>query len=282
MSDSEKQIERLTAIFRDIIPGLPFHPILRTLHDGFADHDLGICCYTDHQIFERFHKYTLDAYFSNKGTLTLKELKGLQPGDYVVHMDHGIGKFGGLEKITINGRVQEAARLVYQDNDILYVSIHSLHKISKYKGKDDEPPRLYKLGNAAWQRLKQATKSKIQDIARDLIALYAKRRMMKGMAFSPDTYLQYELEASFIFEDTPDQLKATRAVKEDMESEIRWTVWYAVCRLERRRWLGQLLKQYPTANQWHSGPYTILALQHFTTFGKGSGIFHATSIISAG
>ena len=146
LSDSEKQIERLTAIFRDINPGLPFHPLLRTLHEGFADHDLRICCYTDHQIFERFHKYTLDAYFSNKGALTLKELKGLQPGDYVVHMDHGIGKFGGLEKITISGKVQEAVRLVYQDNDILYVSIHSLHKISKYKGKDDEPPRLYKLG----------------------------------------------------------------------------------------------------------------------------------------
>jgi transcription-repair coupling factor (superfamily II helicase) len=269
LSDSEKQIERLIAIFHDIVPGLPFHPLLRTLHEGFTDHDLRVCCYTDHQIFERFHKYTLDAYFSKKGALTLKELKGLQPGDYVVHMDHGIGKFGGLEKITISGKVQEAMRLVYQDNDILYVSIHSLHKISKYKGKDDEPPRLYKLGNAAWQRLKQATKSKIQDIARDLIALYAKRKMMKGMAFSPDTYLQYELEASFIFEDTPDQLKATRAVKEDMESEVPMDrlvcgdVGFGKTEVAVRAAFKAVSDSKQVAILV---PTTILALQHYNTF----------------
>ena len=143
----------------------------------------GICiisCYTDHQIFERFHKYTLQNYFSNRGAITLKELKGLQPGDYVVHIDHGIAKFGGLEKIDINGKMQESARLVYQDNDILYVSIHSLHRISKYKGKENEPPRLYKLGTGAWQKLKQNTRKKIKDIARDLIDLYARRKMQKG------------------------------------------------------------------------------------------------------
>ena len=269
LSDSEKQIERLTAIFRDIHSGLPFHPLLRTLHEGFADHDLRICCYTDHQIFERFHKYTLDAYFSNKGALTLKELKGLQPGDYVVHMDHGIGKFGGLEKITISGKFQEAVRLVYQDNDILYVSIHSLHKISKYKGKDDEPPRLYKLGTGSWQRLKQATKSKIQDIARDLIALYAKRRMMKGMAFSPDTYLQYELEASFIYEDTPDQVKATLAVKEDMESEVPMDrlvcgdVGFGKTEVAIRAAFKAVSDSKQVAVLV---PTTILALQHYKTF----------------
>jgi transcription-repair coupling factor (superfamily II helicase) len=269
LSDSEKQIERLTTIFRDLLPGLPFHTILHTLHEGFTDHDLRICCYTDHQIFERFHKYTLNAYYSNKGTLTLKELKGLQPGDYVVHMDHGIGKFGGLEKITINGRAQEAVRLVYQDNDILFVSIHSLHKISKYKGKDDEPPRLYKLGTGSWQRLKQATKNKIQDIARDLIALYAKRRMMKGFAFSPDTYLQDELEASFIFEDTPDQLKATHAVKEDMESEVPMDrlvcgdVGFGKTEVAVRA----AFKAVSDSKQVVVlVPTTILALQHYNTF----------------
>ncbi|MBN1413453.1 MAG: transcription-repair coupling factor [Bacteroidales bacterium] len=269
LSDSEKQIERLTAIFHDIHPDIPFHPLLRTLHEGFTDHDLRICCYTDHQIFERYHKYTFDAYFSAKGALTLKELKGLHPGDYVVHIDHGIGKFGGLEKIMIGGKAQEAARLVYQDNDILYVSIHSLHKISKYKGKDDRVPRLYKLGTGSWQRLKQSTKTKIQDIARDLIALYAKRRTIKGMAFSPDTYLQYELEASFIFEDTPDQVKATRAVKEDMESEVPMDrlvcgdVGFGKTEVAVRAAFKAVADSKQVAILV---PTTILALQHFNTF----------------
>jgi len=269
LSDSEKQIERLTAIFRDINPSLSFHALLRTLHEGFMDHDLGICCYTDHQIFERYHKYSLDAYFTHKGVLTLKELKGLQPGDYVVHIDHGIGKFGGLEKIEINGRSQEAVRLVYQDQDILYVSIHSLHKISRYKSKDDEAPRLYKLGTGAWQRLKQATKSKIQDIARDLIALYAKRRMITGMAYSPDTYLQYELEASFMFEDTPDQIKATRSVKEDMESAVPMDrlvcgdVGFGKTEVAVRAAFKAVADSRQVAILV---PTTILALQHYNTF----------------
>jgi transcription-repair coupling factor (superfamily II helicase) len=269
LSDSEKQIERLTDIFREINQNLSFQPIHRTLHEGFIDQDLRICCYTDHQIFERYHKYSLDSYFSSKGTLTLKELKGLQPGDYVVHIDHGIGKFGGLERIEISGKVQEAVRLVYQDNDILFVSIHSLHRISKYKGKDDLPPRLYKLGTGAWQRLKQATKSKIQDIARDLIALYAKRRMMKGMVFSPDTYLQNELEASFLFEDTPDQLKATWAVKEDMESEVPMDrlicgdVGFGKTEVAVRAAFKAAVDGKQVAVLV---PTTILALQHYNTF----------------
>ena len=269
LSDSEKQIERLTAIFHDINPGLSFHPLLHTLHEGFMDHDLRICCYTDHQIFERFHKYALNAYFSNKGALTLKELKSLQPGDYVVHIDHGIGKFGGLEKIEISGKMQEAVRLVYQDQDILYVSIHSLHKISKYKGKDDGAPRLYKLGSGAWQRLKQTTKSKIKDIARDLIALYAKRRMMKGFAFSPDTYLQVELEASFVFEDTPDQVKATRTVKEDMEADVPMDrlvcgdVGFGKTEVAIRAAFKAVSDSRQVAVLV---PTTILALQHYNTF----------------
>jgi transcription-repair coupling factor (superfamily II helicase) len=269
LSDNEKQIERLTAIFHDINPSISFQPLLHTLHEGFIDPDLRIACYTDHQIFERYHKYTLDAYFTNKGSLTLKELKGLQPGDYVVHIDHGIGKFGGLEKTEINGKVQEAVRLVYQDHDILYVSIHALHKISKYKGKDDEAPRLYKLGTGSWQRIKQSTKSKIQDIARDLIALYAKRKMMNGMAFSPDTYLQYELEASFMYEDTPDQVKATKAVKEDMESEVPMDrlvcgdVGFGKTEVAVRAAFKAVADSKQVAILV---PTTILALQHYNTF----------------
>ncbi|MBN2761506.1 MAG: transcription-repair coupling factor, partial [Bacteroidales bacterium] len=271
LSDSEKQIDRLTAIFHDINPLLSFRPLHQTLHGGFVDQDIRICCFTDHQIFERYHKYTLDAYFSDKGAFTLKELKGLQPGDYVVHIDHGIGKFGGLEKININGRMQEAVRLVYQDQDILYVSIHSLHKISKYKGREEGPPRLYKLGSGAWQRLKQSTKRKIQDIARDLIALYAKRRMIKGMAFSPDTYLQYELEASFIFEDTPDQEKASRAVKEDMESEVPMDrlicgdVGFGKTEVAVRASFKAVADNKQVAVLV---PTTILALQHYNTFSE--------------
>jgi transcription-repair coupling factor (superfamily II helicase) len=269
LSDNTKQTDRLAAIFRDINPGLTFSPLFHALHEGFIDYDLLIGCYTDHQIFERYHKYTLDAYHSQKGALTLRELKGLQPGDYVVHIDHGIAKFGGLEKIQISGKVQEAVRLVYQDNDILYVSIHSLHRITKYKGKDDEPPRLNKLGTGAWQRLKQSTKSKIQDIARDLIALYARRKTVTGFAFSPDTYLQDELEASFVFEDTPDQMKATSAVKEDMESAVPMDrlvcgdVGFGKTEVAIRASFKAVADSRQVAVLV---PTTILAMQHYNTF----------------
>ncbi len=269
LSDSEKQIERLSAIFNDINSSIRFTPLLRTLHEGFIDRDLKITCYTDHQIFERYHKYTLHNYFSARGALSLKELRGLQPGDYVVHIDHGIGKFGGLEKIEINGKLQESIRLVYQDNDVLYVSIHSLHRISKYKGKDNEPPKLYKLGTAAWQRLKQNTSKKIKDIARELIDLYARRKMQKGFAFSPDTYMQNELEASFIYEDTPDQEKSTRAIKEDMESEnpmdrlVCGDVGFGKTELAVRAAFKAVADSKQVAVLV---PTTILALQHYNTF----------------
>lgn len=269
LSDSEKQIERLTTIFQDINKSIRFTPLLKTLHEGFIDRDLLLCCYTDHQIFERYHKYTLHNYFSNRGSLSLKELKGLQPGDYVVHIDHGIGKFGGLEKIEINGKVQESIRLVYQDNDVLYVSIHSLHRISKYKGKDNEPPRMYKLGTGAWQRLKQNTSKKIKDIARELIDLYARRKMQKGFAFAPDTYMQNELEASFIYEDTPDQVKTTKAIKEDMESEnpmdrlVCGDVGFGKTEVAVRAAFKAVADSKQVAVLV---PTTILALQHYNTF----------------
>jgi transcription-repair coupling factor (superfamily II helicase) len=269
ISDNEKQIERLTSIFHDINQNIRFTPLLKTLHEGFIDRDLLISCYTDHQIFERFHKYTLQNYFSNRGAITLKELKGLQPGDYVVHIDHGIAKFGGLEKIDINGKMQESARLVYQDNDILYVSIHSLHRISKYKGKENEPPRLYKLGTGAWQKLKQNTSKKIKDIARELIDLYARRKMQKGFAFAADTYMQTELEASFIYEDTPDQVKATKAIKEDMESEnpmdrlVCGDVGFGKTEVAVRAAFKAVADNKQVAILV---PTTILALQHYHTF----------------
>ncbi len=269
LSESDKQIERLTAIFHDINRNIRFHPFLKTLHEGFIDQDLLLCCYTDHQIFERYHKYTLQNYFSNRGTLSLKELQGLQPGDYVVHIDHGIGRFGGLEKIDINGKVQESIRLVYQDNDVLYVSIHSLHRISKYKGKENEPPRLYKLGTGAWQKLKQNTSRKIKDIARELIDLYARRKMQKGFAFAADTYMQDELEASFIYEDTPDQVKTTRAIKEDMESEnpmdrlVCGDVGFGKTEVAVRAAFKAVADSKQVAILV---PTTILALQHYNTF----------------
>jgi transcription-repair coupling factor (superfamily II helicase) len=269
ISDSEKQIERLTSIFHDINRNIRFTPLLKTLHEGFTDRDLLITCYTDHQLFERYHKYTLQNYFSNRGMITLKELKGLQPGDYVVHIDHGIGKFGGLEKIDINGKMQESIRLVYQDNDVLYVSIHSLHRISKYKGKENEPPRLYKLGTGAWQKLKQNTRKKIKDIARELIDLYARRKIQKGFCYSPDTYMQTELEASFIYEDTPDQEKATRVIKEDMESEnpmdrlICGDVGFGKTEVAVRAAFKAVADSKQVAILV---PTTILALQHYHTF----------------
>ena len=271
LSESDKQIERLKSIFHDINSNVSFIPSLKTLHEGFVDHDLKICCFTDHQIFERYHKYKLDTSFSNKAALSLKELTSLQPGDYVVHIDHGIGRFGGLEKIEVNGKLQEAIRLIYQDKDTLFVSIHSLHRISKYKGKDDDPPKIYKLGSGAWQKLKLNTKKKIKDIAKDLIVLYAKRKTVEGFKFSTDTYLQNELEASFIFEDTPDQNTATNAVKQDMESLnpmdrlICGDVGFGKTEVAVRAAFKAVTDSKQVAILV---PTTILALQHYNTFSE--------------
>ncbi len=217
-SDSSRQIERLYSIFDDLDKSVQFAPIYHGLSAGFIDHDLQLACYTEHQVFDRFYKGKAKIGFTSTKILTLKELRELRPGDFVTHMDHGIGKFAGLEKIEINGHIQEAVRLVYKDNDLLYVSINSLHKISKYIGKEGTEPRMNKLGSDAWERLKANTKKKVKDIARDLIKLYAKRKSQTGFAFSPDNYMQIELEASFMFEDTPDQSLSTADVKKDMES----------------------------------------------------------------
>ena len=227
-ADSQKQIQRLNDIFADSAK-ITFTGVDRTLHEGFTDEDLRICVFTDHQIFDRFHKYNLksDKARSGKMALTLKEIQQFEIGDYVVHVDHGVGKFGGLIRMPINNGTpdasgqqsyQEMIKIIYQKGDSIYVSIHSLYKVSKYKSQDNgEPPRLSTLGTGQWEKLKERTKKHIKDIARDLIKLYAKRRREKGFAFSHDTYLQHELEASFLYEDTPDQLKATQDVKADME-----------------------------------------------------------------
>jgi transcription-repair coupling factor (superfamily II helicase) len=194
--------------------------VLSTLHEGFVDHVTHTCTFTDHQIFDRFHKYNLksDRARSGKLAMSLKELNSIEVGDYIVHVDHGVGKFAGMLRTEINGRMQEMIKLTYLNDDIVFVSIHALHKLSKYRGKEGVPPKMNKLGSGAWNKVKERTKSKLKDIARDLIKLYAQRKEEQGYAFSPDSYMQHELEASFIYEDTPDQLTATQAVKADMES----------------------------------------------------------------
>lgn len=221
LSDSEKQTVRLRVIFDDRHDEIPFTPVKSTIHEGFVDDELKMCVFTDHQIFDRFHRYNLksDRARSGKLALSLKELNQIEVGDYIVHEDHGIGKFGGLVRNRANGTLQEVIKLIYQNGDIIFCSIHALHKLSKYRGKEGVEPKLSKLGGGAWNKIKNRTKSKLKDIARDLIKLYAKRREAKGFAYSPDGYLQQQLEASFIYEDTPDQLKATQAVKADMERD---------------------------------------------------------------
>jgi len=269
ISESQSQIDRLKDIFSEINPEAEFTALLLNLHGGFTDHDLNISVFTDHQIFDRYHKFRIRGYFTRKESISVKELTGLNPGDYVVHIDHGIGKFGGLEKIEVNGKLQEAIKLVYRDNDTLFVGIHSLHRISKYKGKDDAPPKIYKLGSGAWQKLKQTTKSRVKDIARDLIVLYAKRMASGGYSFSPDSYLQRELEASFIYEDTPDQLSAILAIKEDMESPhpmdrlVCGDVGFGKTEVAVRAAFKSAADSRQTAILV---PTTILALQHYKTF----------------
>ncbi|EZH71790.1 transcription-repair coupling factor [Aquimarina atlantica] len=217
---SEQQAKRFHDIFDDAdLDVKQYETIVFSAFQGFIDHDRKIACYTDHQIFERYHKFNLKNGYAKKQAITLKELTNLDVGDYVTHIDHGIGKFGGLQKIDVEGKKQEAIKLIYGERDVLYLSIHSLHKISKFNGKDGKPPQVYKLGSKAWKTLKQKTKARVKHIAFNLIQLYAKRKLQKGFQYNPDSYLQHELEASFIYEDTPDQSTATEAVKTDMESE---------------------------------------------------------------
>ncbi|QLE00751.1 transcription-repair coupling factor [Galbibacter sp. BG1] len=215
---SDQQAKRFHDIFDDVDKDVHYQTVVFSLYQGFIDHEHKLVCYTDHQIFERYHKFQLKNGYSKKQAITLKELTNLEIGDYVTHIDHGIGTFGGLQKIQVEGKLQEAIKLIYGERDILYVSIHSLHKITKYNGKDGKTPKIYKLGSSAWKNLKKKTKSRVKEIAFNLIKLYAKRKTEKGFQYGPDSYLQNELEASFIYEDTPDQSKATEDVKQDMES----------------------------------------------------------------
>ena len=267
----EKQVQRFHDIFEDIDKEVKFVPVIGSVHQGFVDDDLKITCFTDHQIFERYHKFNLRNSFAKKEAITLKELTSLQIGDYVTHIDHGVGKFAGLVKIDVQGSKQEAIKLVYRDNDILYVSIHSLHKIAKFTGKDGVEPKINKLGSPAWKNLKNKTKTKVKEVAFDLIKLYAKRRTQKGFQFSPDSYLQNELEASFIYEDTPDQLKATNDVKTDMESErsmdrlVCGDVGFGKTEVAIRAAFKAAADGKQTAVLV---PTTILAFQHFKTFSE--------------
>lgn len=270
-SENEKQISRLNEIFNSINQRIRFTPWITSLHEGFSDHELKLCVYTDHQIFDRFHKYKFKESFKKDEQITIRDLTALRPGDYIVHIDHGIGKFGGLHKIVNDGKVQEVLRLIYRDNDILFVNIHSLHKIAKYKGKEDGEPKIYKLGTGAWQKIKQNTKKRVKDIARELIALYAKRSATQGFAFSPDSYMQQELEASFIYEDTPDQVTATRNVKEAMESQnpmdmlVCGDVGFGKTEIAIRAAFKAVADNKQVAVLV---PTTILALQHYNTFSE--------------
>jgi transcription-repair coupling factor (superfamily II helicase) len=218
-SENPKQLERLRSIFVDLKANILFTPIAKSMAAGFIDEDIKVVCYTDHQLFQRYHKYKIKQAYSQGKALSLRALRELQPGDFVAHIDHGIGRYSGLQKIDVNGVLQEAIRIVYKDNDVLYVNIHSLHKITKYTGKDGTEPKMHKIGSNVWEKLKTKTKKQVKDIASDLIKLYAARKASKGFMHSPDSYLQTELEASFMYEDTPDQSKATADVKKDMESE---------------------------------------------------------------
>ena len=272
-TDSEKQAKRLKDIFDDRGDAIHFTYVDKTLHEGFTDHLLHRCFFTDHQIFDRFHKYSLrsDKARSGKVALTLKELSQFEPGDYVVHIDHGIGKFAGLVRLPNGDTTQEVIKLVYQNEDVVFVSIHSLHKISKYKGKEGEPPRINKLGTGAWERIKERTKTKIKDIARDLIKLYSQRKQEKGFRYSPDSFLQNELEASFIYEDTPDQSKATQDVKADMESErpmdrlVCGDVGFGKTEVAVRAAFKAVADNKQVAVLV---PTTVLAYQHYQTFSE--------------
>ena len=266
-----KQEERFQNIFEKIDANFRFTTMLLPFHEGFIDHRNKILCYTDHQLFERYHKFKLKSAKQYKKTITLDEITNLEIGDFVTHMDHGIGKFGGLQKIDVQGKKQEAIKLLYRNNDLLYVSIHSLHKISKYNSKEGTAPKIHQLGSPQWAKTKSKTKTKIKTIAYDLIKLYAKRKAVKGFAYSPDNYLQYELEASFLYEDTPDQLKTTQAVKKDMESNtpmdrlVGGDVGFGKTEIAIRAAFKAVCDNKQVAILV---PTTILALQHYKTFRK--------------
>ena len=268
---NQKQAQRFHDIFDDNEQKVQYQTVVAPLHQGFIDSEEKIVCYTDHQIFERYHKFRLKNGYAKKQAITLKELTNLEIGDYVTHMDHGIGKFGGLQKIDVEGNKQEAIKLIYGDRDILYISIHSLHKISKFNGKDGKAPKIYKLGSGAWKKIKQKTKARVKHIAFNLIQLYAKRKLQKGLQYGPDTHMQHELEASFLYEDTPDQLTATKDVKIDMESEqpmdrlVCGDVGFGKTEIAIRA----AFKAVDNGKQVAIlVPTTILAFQHYKTFSE--------------
>ena len=277
LSDNRHQLDRIHSIFETLHKGdessirFTYDSLLLALHEGFIDHDNRLACYTDHQIFDRYHRFRIREKFQGRQALSVKDLYSLKKGDFITHIDHGIGIFSGLEHIEVNGRQQEAIRLLYKDNDILYISIHSLHRISKYIGKEGTQPVLHRLGSNTWSNLKNKTKKKLKEIARDLIALYASRKAKPGFRFSPDTYLQNELEASFIFEDTPDQAKATSDVKKDMERPhpmdrlICGDVGFGKTEVAIRAAFKAVSDSRQVAVLV---PTTILALQHFYTFSE--------------
>jgi transcription-repair coupling factor (superfamily II helicase) len=268
-AENPKQLERLFIIFQDLKAEIVFNPIVTSIHEGFIDEDLKIVCYTDHQIFQRYHKYRVKQAYNKNKALTLRTLRELQPGDFVTHIDHGVGTFSGLQKMEVNGRLQEAVRIIYKDGDILYVNINSLHKIAKYTGKEGSVPKINKLGSDVWNRLKDKTKAKVKEIAFDLIKLYAKRKAQQGFSHSSDNYMQTELEASFIYEDTPDQSKATADVKKDMESPspmdrlVCGDVGFGKTEVAIRAAFKTCLDGKQAAILV---PTTILAFQHYKTF----------------
>ncbi|MDE3184764.1 MAG: transcription-repair coupling factor [Bacteroidota bacterium] len=278
-AENPKQLERLHSIFKDQNTEINFIPIPVSIHEGFVDNDLKLVCYTDHEIFQRYHKYKVKQAFSKNKALTLKMLRELQPGDYVTHIDHGVGVFSGLQKIEANGVMQEAVRIVYKDKDLLYVNISSLHKISKYSGKEGTVPKMNKLGSDVWNKLKDKTKKQVKDIATDLIKLYAERKSHKGFAHAPDNYLQTELEASFLYEDTPDQSKAVTDVKADMEKEspmdrlVCGDVGFGKTEVAIRAAFKTNLDGKQAAVLV---PTTILAYQHYKTFSERLSDFPVT------
>ena len=268
-AENPKQLERLQSIFDDLKAEIVFNPIATSIHEGFIDEELQIVCYTDHQVFQRYHKYKVKQAYNKNKALTLRTLRELQPGDFVTHIDHGVGIFSGLQKLEVNGRMQEAVRLIYKDTDILYVNINSLHKIAKYTGKEGNVPKVNKLGSDVWNKLKEKTKTKVKEIAFDLIKLYAKRKAQQGFAHTPDNYMQTELEASFIYEDTPDQSKSTADVKKDMESPspmdrlVCGDVGFGKTEVAIRAAFKTCVDGKQAAVLV---PTTILAFQHYKTF----------------